>query len=76
AARDLFLRVDGLADWGAPVPTEPRSLNCVRYGPPRMAHPVVWCPHHQDYGYGGRYYPHNWPRAAGPAIMAFFRSLP
>ena len=69
-----FLRQNGLT--GEPTATEPRSLNCERYGGAGERHPVVWCPHTQDYGYGGRYYPHNWPGATGQAVMTFFESLP
>ena len=58
------------------VPAEPRSLNCERYGEANERHPVVWCPHTQDYGYNGRYYPHNWPDETGRAIVGFFESLP
>ncbi len=59
-----------------PVATEPRSLNCERYGASGERHPVVWCAHTQDYSYSGRYYPHNWPDETGEAIMGFFESLP
>jgi len=75
AARDQYLAQNGLT--GAPsTPTEPRFLNCVRYGEPGVPNPVVWCPHTQDYAYGGRYYPHNWPEGTGEAIMDFFERLP
>ena len=72
--RDQFLTQDNLT--GPPVPSEPRSLNCERYGAPEVRHPVLWCPHTQDYGFDGRYYPHNWPDETGAAVMRFFAALP
>ena len=72
-ARDQFLAQDGLT--GPPTPSEPRSLNCKRYGA-KIQNPVLWCPHTQDYGYDGRYYPHNWPDETGAAVMRFFAALP
>ncbi len=69
-----FLRQNSIT--AEPVQTEPRSLNCERYGALGERHPVVWCPHTQDYGYNGRYYPHNWPDETGRAMMEFFESLP
>ena len=69
-----FLRQNGISS--PPVPAQPRSLNCERYGGADERHPVVWCPHTQDYGYNGRYYPHNWPDGTGEAIVTFFESLP
>lgn len=74
AAREQYRAQNGLS--GAPTPTEPRSLNCKRYGAPDEANPLVWCPHTQDTTYGGRYYPHNWPRETGAAVMEFFSELP
>lgn len=74
AARDQFLAQDNLT--GPPVPSEPRSLSCQRYGAPGIRNPVLWCPHTRSYSYGGRYYPHNWPDATGAAVMRFFASLP
>ncbi len=77
AARDQFLAQNGLT--GPPTPVEPRTLNCERYGAPgvqRVQSPVLWCPHTQDYTYGGRYYPHNWPDETGAAVMRFFAGLP
>lgn len=73
-ARDQFLAQNGLT--GPPVRGEPCSLNCARYGTPGIQDPVLWCPHTQDYGYGGRYYPHNWPDETGAAVMQFFAALP
>ncbi len=79
SARDQYLAQNGLS--GPPTPTEPRSLNCRRYGAAAGVadpgpDPVLWCPHAQSYSYGGRYYPHNWPAATGAAVMRFFASLP
>ena len=74
AARDQFLAQNGLL--GPPIKVEPRSLNCERYGAADVQNPVVWCPHTQDYSYGGRYYPHNWPDETGAAVMRFFAALP
>ncbi len=74
AARDQFLAQDNLV--GPPVANEPQSLNCERYGAPGSQNPVLWCPHTQDYSYGGRYYPHNWPDETGAAVLRFFAALP
>ena len=74
AARDQFLAQDGLT--GPPTASRPRTLNCQRYGAADVRNPVVWCPHTQDYGYDGAYYPHNWPDETGTAVMQFFGSLP
>ena len=52
------------------------SFACRRYGAPREAHPVLWCPHRRDHTRTGRYYPHQWPAGTGEAMMAFFASLP
>ncbi len=74
AARDLFLSRNGPKP--PPVPSEPASLGCVRHGNERDPYPVMWCPHQQDYSYGGRFDPHHWPRETGRAMIAFFESLP
>ncbi len=74
AARDAFIKQGGLST--VSVAGEPRAFRCQRYGPPGTRNPVVWCPHTFDYGYNGRYYPHNWPEGTGAAIMNFFASLP
>ena len=74
AVRDQFLTQDKLT--GPPQPSKPHSLNCERYGAPGIQNPVLWCPHTQNYGYDGRYYPHNWPGEAGAAVMRFFAALP
>ena len=73
-ARDQFLAQNDLT--GPPTPSEPRSLNCKRYGAAGVQNPVRWCPHTQAYGYDGRYYPHNWPDETGAAVMRFFTALP
>ncbi|HYD64856.1 hypothetical protein [Azospirillum sp.] len=57
------------------VPAEPDRFACRRYGAEDAANPVLWCPHHDDVAYNGRYYPHQWPRGAGAAAMAFFDRL-
>ncbi len=74
ASRDSFLLQNELA--GSAVPSEPRSLNCERYGPADASFSVVWCPHADAVGPGGEYYPHTWPQGAGEAVMAFSMSLP
>lgn len=71
-ARDHFLRQNGYGD--TPVGPGPAQFNCRRYGDRR--YPVYWCPHGHDYSSRGRFYPHNWPRTTGKAIMDFFASLP
>lgn len=76
--RDAFRAANGLA--GAPaVPTTHTALTrlrCVRYGGEGALNPVVWCPHDDATGPGGRAYAHTWPDAAAGAIAAFFASLP
>ena len=74
-ARDAFLQHNGLLQArAAPLATHP--LNCRRYGSLTVRHPVLWCPHERDYTWRGKYYPHNWPRMTGQAIIAFFATLP
>ena len=73
-ARDLYIESNTLALQSNP--SNPSFLNCRRYGGSSTPYPVVWCPHTIDIAYGGRYYPHHWPRGTGEAIMAFFSSLP
>jgi len=73
AARDQYRTQNGLS--GLPTPTQPRSLNCRRYGAAERPNPVLWCPHTQDYSFG-RLYPHGWPNGTGQAVMRFFASLP
>jgi polyhydroxybutyrate depolymerase len=74
-ARDTFLKHNGLLEEHG-VPLDAHPLNCRRYGRFAVRNPVLWCPHRHDYTWRGKYYPHNWPRSAGQAIMAFFTSLP
>jgi polyhydroxybutyrate depolymerase len=67
------------ADNGIPGPGRQVSLGgftCQRYGEAGSADPVLWCPHTRDRTRSGRFYPHNWPRGTGGAMMAFFQSLP
>jgi len=74
-ARDTFLKHNGLLKArAAPLATHP--LNCRRYGSLTADNPVLWCPHERDYTWRGKYYPHNWPRVTGQAIIAFFAALP
>ncbi len=76
--RDAFRAANGLA--AAPalatVDAPLAALHCVRYGGAEVAHPVVWCPHDDATGPGGRTYAHTWPDAAAEAIAAFFTGLP
>lgn len=74
AARDQFLEQNALP--GPPSESEPRSLNCRRYGAAEAENPVLWCPHTQSYTGSGRLYTHNWPAETGGAVMTFFASLP
>lgn len=63
----------------AAVPAAPPALahlGCIRYGRDEVDDPVVWCPHDDATGPGGRYYPHTWPDGAAAAIAAFFEGLP
>ena len=73
-ARNVFLKQNDVA--GTSRPTEPRALNCERYGLRSQSAPVVWCPHGIDYNAQGRYYPHTWPKPTGPAILSFFAEFP
>jgi polyhydroxybutyrate depolymerase len=73
-ARDTFLQHNGLLDARAES-LDAHPLNCRRYGAGSARNPVLWCPHRHDYTWRGKYYPHNWPRRTGQAIMAFFTSL-
>ena len=74
AVRDTYLDQNNLAKES--VAAEPRRFHCERYGAPEANYPVLWCPHTEDYGSRGTYYPHNWPRGTGKAIMNFFDALP
>ncbi len=74
ATRDLFLTQNNLALQASA--TAPETLRCQRYGDASTNTPVLWCPHTNDHGYNGRYYPHNWPSGTGAAILSFFASLP
>lgn len=74
-ARDTFLKHNGLLEVRG-VPLATHDLNCRRYGNQAVRNPVLWCPHTHDYTWRGKYYPHNWPRSTGRAMMAFFASLP
>ncbi len=74
-ARDMFLKHNGLLEM-RDVPLATHDLNCRRYGHQAERNPVLWCPHTHDYTWRGKYYPHNWPRGTGRAMMAFFASLP
>ncbi len=74
-ARDTFLKYNGLLEVRA-VPLAANHLRCRRYGSTAERNPVLWCPHRHDHTWRGKYYPHNWPRGTGQAIMAFFASLP
>ncbi|MDZ7704361.1 MAG: alpha/beta fold hydrolase [Trueperaceae bacterium] len=73
--RDIYLGQNGLDTRQSAAPLGLDALNCRRYGSSDASHPVLWCPHSIDQSYG-TYYPHNWPAQTGPAVMAFFASLP
>jgi polyhydroxybutyrate depolymerase len=49
------------------------AFPCRRYGDEGT--PVLWCLHGQDITPRGRYYPHQWPQGAAPAIIEFFDIL-
>lgn len=72
--RDRLIRTNGLSSDAVSGPGG--DLGCVRYGGSAAANPVVWCAHHQDVTWRGRYYPHQWPSGAGALIMEFFAGLP
>jgi polyhydroxybutyrate depolymerase len=76
--RDAFREANALtAAPGQPVEhPELARLRCVRYGGDAVEHPVIWCPHDDAIGPGGRYYPHTWPDGAAAAIATFFAGLP
>lgn len=67
AARDALLIRNGCSDASAPVDPDP----CVGYEGCDEGMPVVWCAHDETDLQG-----HTWPSFAGPAIWAFFASLP
>lgn len=56
------------------VAVPPETLQCVSHSACPQ-NPVHFCPHENDLAHDGEYYPHNWPRSAGPAIGDFFRGL-
>ncbi len=58
------------------LPTQPSQYNCVAYQNCNSVANLVWCPHNDDTGHGGVYYPHTWPDNAGQEIWKFFESLP
>ena len=66
-ARDSLLDRNGCDVGTAPVDPAP----CVAYEGCAEGMPVVWCEHQETELQG-----HAWPRFAGPAIWAFFASLP
>jgi polyhydroxybutyrate depolymerase len=72
--RDRLMRTNGLPFDSRPGPSS--DLGCVRYGGPAASDPIVWCAHHRDVTWRGRYYPHQWPQDAGALIMRFFAELP
>jgi polyhydroxybutyrate depolymerase len=72
--RDAYRIDNGISGSGRQVALA--GFTCQRYGEAGIADPVLWCPHTRDRTRSGRYYPHNWPRGTGAAIMAFFGSLP
>jgi len=57
------------------VASPPSGYNCVAYQNCNTIAPTIWCPHNDDTGYDGSYYPHTWPDGAGSAIWQFFESL-
>lgn len=66
-ARDALLDRNGCDAGTAAVDPAP----CVAYEGCAEGMPVVWCEHQETELQG-----HAWPRFAGPAIWAFFASLP
>lgn len=55
--------------------TQPQSLLCQEYVSCDGGNVVVWCPHDQDRDNSGTYYPHQWPRETGGAMIDFFDTL-
>jgi polyhydroxybutyrate depolymerase len=49
------------------------AFACEAY--PAASGPVLWCPYHDSLTRTGRYYPHQWPAGAGPAIIRFLHGL-
>jgi polyhydroxybutyrate depolymerase len=49
------------------------GFDCSRYDD--AVNPILWCLHAQDFTRRGRFYPHQWPRGATDAILAFFATL-
>jgi polyhydroxybutyrate depolymerase len=70
-ARDTLLG-DG-RETGPSGQREVGEFDCTQYRD--GAHPLLWCPHHQDRTGNGRDYPHQWPEGTGEAIGLFIDSL-
>ncbi len=73
AMRDLRIRENGCSAVADDV--EPRSLLCTQYRNCMGGNAVLFCPHTIDKDNRGVYYPHNWPREAGEAIVGFLRTF-
>ena len=73
-ARDWLLK-NNRFDAASARPSEPASLNCVRYGPQGDLNPLIWCEHQLDFNGHKRFYPHNWPKQTAAAAFAFFDQL-
>lgn len=55
--------------------SQPDALKCRTYSACDGGNIVQWCPHEIDHDNRGVYYPHHWPREAGPTIVKFFEGL-
>lgn len=74
AVRDHLLEQNRLRLGGYGI--DHAGFRCTRYAFRGTLHPVLWCAHNRDRTPGGGYYPHQWPKGAGAAIMRFFEALP
>lgn len=72
-AREVFLDQNGLPRRSEPL--ELGRFECEHFGVDAGEAPVLWCPHRENYTASGRYYPHQWPRGTGEAIIEFLSTL-
>jgi polyhydroxybutyrate depolymerase len=72
-ARDVFLDQNQLPRRSEPA--EVGRFTCEQFAADAAATPVLWCPHRENYTPSGRYYPHQWPRGTGEAIIEFLYDL-
>jgi polyhydroxybutyrate depolymerase len=69
----LDLLLGGAAEDSLPVNGDLGGFACQQHEV--GGEPLLWCLHHDDVTPRGRFYPHQWPDEAAPAIMRFFADL-